>query len=221
MRRVFLEPCWPDSWKLSYHYDLSEVYDEPTHLGYAYAYAERRAQTLRLVTEVLQPGATILDVAAAQGNFSLALAELGFRVTWNDLRSELADYVRLKHDRGHIEYVAGNAFELEFARPFDAVLITEVIEHVAHPDAFLAGAAALVRPGGYVVMTTPTAAGFRNSCRASPTVPIRVCSSPRNWSERRGYISCCTPTRCTVSLAAGLAVERLALSRTSDDGASS
>ena len=162
MKRVQPQPAWPPSWKESYFYDQSEIYGEISHHGYAYAYENRRRETLRLLTEVLALGASILDIAAAQGNFSLTLAELGFDVTWNDLRPELADYVRLKYERGKICYAAGNAFELSFPSPFDAVLITEVIEHVAHPDDFLAKAAALVRPGGYIVMTTPNGGYFKN-----------------------------------------------------------
>lgn len=162
VKRVELQRDWPQSWKESHFYDQSEIYGQISHHGYAYAYENRRRQTLRLLTEVLSPRARILDIAAAQGNFSLALAELGFDVTWNDLRSELADYVRLKHERGQIQYAAGNAFELDFPSLFDAVLITEVIEHVAHPDDFLAKAAALVRPGGYIVMTTPNGGYFKN-----------------------------------------------------------
>jgi len=162
MKRVYIEENWPDSWKYSYPYDLEEVYGEITNRGYAYAYDHRRKQTLRLLTEVLTPGARILDVAAAQGNFSIALAEMGYKVTWNDLREALADYVRLKHDRGEIHFAPGNAFELNFPSPFDAVLITEIIEHVAHPDDFLLKTAQLVKPGGYVVMTTPNGAYFRN-----------------------------------------------------------
>ena len=162
MKRIESQPDWPQSWKESHFYDQGEIYGQISDRGYAYAYANRRRETLRLVTEVLSPGARILDVAAAQGNFSLALAELGFDVTWNDLRAELADYVRLKHERGKIEFAAGNAFELAFPALFDAVLITEIIEHVAHPDDFLAKAAALVRPGGYIVMTTPNGGYFKN-----------------------------------------------------------
>lgn len=163
MKRIEPQRDWPPSWKESYFYDQSEIYGEISHHGYAYAYANRRDQTLRLLTEVLEPGARILDVAGAQGNFSLALAELGFDVTWNDLRTELADYVRLKQERGKITFAPGNAFELQFPSLFDAVLITEIIEHVAHPDDFLAKAAALVRPGGSIVMTTPNGGYFKNS----------------------------------------------------------
>lgn len=162
MKRVEPHPSWPQSWKDSYFYDQSEIYGQISHYGYAYAYENRRRETLRLLTETLAPGARILDIAAAQGNFSLALAELGYDVTWNDLRAELAGYVRLKHERGQIQFAAGNAFELQFPSLFDAVLITEIIEHVAHPDDFLAKAAALVRPGGYIVMTTPNGGYFKN-----------------------------------------------------------
>src|ERR1051325_622938 len=163
MKRIEPRPDWPQSWKESFFYDQSEIYGEISHHGYAYAYENRRRETLRVLTEVLSPGARILDIAAAQGNFSLALAELGFDVTWNDLRADLADYVRLKYERGKIDYAAGNAFELKFPSLFDAVLITEVIEHVAHPDDFLVKAAALVRPGGYIVMTTPNGGYFKNT----------------------------------------------------------
>jgi 2-polyprenyl-3-methyl-5-hydroxy-6-metoxy-1,4-benzoquinol methylase len=163
MKRVYIQENWPKSWKYSYTYDLEEIYGEFTNRGYAYAYDHRRKQVLRLLTERLAPDARILDIAAAQGNFSIALAEMGYNVTWNDLREDLADYVRLKQQSGKIEFAPGNAFELNFPAPFDAILIAEIIEHVAHPDEFLRKAAQLVKPGGYIVMTTPNGAYFRNT----------------------------------------------------------
>ncbi len=154
--------CWPESWRKSFEYDQLEIYGHRARSGYARAYASRRAATLRLLTEAVPRGSSVLDVAAAQGNFSLALAELGYRVTWNDLRADLADYVRLKYETGSITFAPGNAFELAFAERFDAILATEVIEHVAHPDEFLRQLAGLVRPGGVLIVTTPNGAYFRN-----------------------------------------------------------
>ena len=43
---------------------------------------------MALIEKYLVPGSRIIDIAAAQGNFSLHLAEAGYRVTWNDLRDD-------------------------------------------------------------------------------------------------------------------------------------
>lgn len=153
---------WPASWQRCYAYDKLEVFGDLSHRGYVYAYQNRRRMALSLLTEGLATGARVIDVAAAQGNFSLALAEMGYRVTWNDLRGDLVGYVKAKHERGSLEFAPGNAFELRFDEPFDAVLATEVIEHVAHPDRFLRQLVTLTRPGGCIVITTPNGGYLRN-----------------------------------------------------------
>jgi 2-polyprenyl-3-methyl-5-hydroxy-6-metoxy-1,4-benzoquinol methylase len=163
MKTISLPADSPASWQLSYTYDLLEIYNSLERRGYTYAYKNRQAKTLAAIDAVASPGARILDLAAAQGNFSLALAERGYEVTWNDLRAELIDYVKQKHETGVIHYAAGNGFELEFPALFDVVLIAEVIEHVAHPDDFLRKVASLVKPGGHIVMTTPNGGYFRNN----------------------------------------------------------
>jgi len=213
MRRVHAEATWPESWKLSYAYDLEEVYGEITHRGYAAAYRERRRHTLNLIAEVLPPGSRILDIAAAQGNFSIALAEMGYRVTWNDLRAELADYVRLKHERGDLAFAPGNAFDLAFEQPFDSVLATEIIEHVAHPDRFLVNVAALVRPGGHIVLTTPNGAYFRNRLPKFSDCPDPgVFEAGQFKPNADGHIFLLYPDELRdMSVRAGLELERLLL----------
>ena len=163
MKQVTLQNNWLESWKHSYPYDLMEIYGEKAKTGYAYAYVNRRQHTIESVKKIARKGAKILDVAAAQGNFSLSLAELGYDVTWNDLRAELVDYVKLKYEHGMINYAPGNVFKLGFENEFDVVLITEVIEHVAHPDEFLQKISQMVKPGGYIIMSTPNGEYFRNN----------------------------------------------------------
>lgn len=210
MKQLVPQPDWPAAWREAHAYDRLEIYGERFNRGYAYAYAARRAVTLELVRAAAAPGARILDVAAAQGNFTLALAELGYRVTWNDLRAELADYVRLKHARGDVTYAPGNAFELGFRAEFDAVLIAEVIEHVAHPDEFLRQAAAMVSPGGAVIMSTPNGAYFKNRLPR-----FSACADPAQFEAGQfkpnadGHIFLLWPDETrTLAARAGLRVER-------------
>ena len=160
MKTVTPATDWPDSWRHVYGFDRVEVYGDRSNPGHTRAYRNRAGHVLEMAESVLQRGARVLDIAAAQGNYSLWLAERGYDVTWNDLRADLEGYVRLKWERGTVRYAPGNAFELAFPAPFDLVVVTEIIEHVAHPDEFLRTAAALVRPGGHVLLSTPNGGYF-------------------------------------------------------------
>jgi len=162
MKRIDYQDNWHETWKYSYPYDLLEIYSDTSLLGYAYAYETRRNHTLELIQKVAKPNAKILDIAAAQGNFSLLLAELGYEVTWNDLRAELIDYVKLKWERGQVSYAPGNVLSQKFDSKFDVILMGEVIEHVAHPDEFLRKISEFLKPNGHIVMTTPNGEYFLN-----------------------------------------------------------
>lgn len=162
MRRPTPNADWPSAWKLSFHYDLMEIFEESPRSGYARAYQARSAATLRLLARVAPPGSSVLDVAGGQGNFSIRLADLGYEVTWNDLRADLVEYIKQKTDAHNIRFRPGNILEQRFEQPFDVIVACEVIEHVAHPDEFLRQLASLVRPGGHILLTTPNGEYFRN-----------------------------------------------------------
>lgn len=161
-----MSPAAPESWRLSRVYDGLELGDDDINPGYTSGYETRAGLALDAVRRHAPPAGRVLDIAAAQGNFSLQLASEGFLVTWNDLRGELVDYVRLKSPIAEfLTFVAGNAFELDAAHEgaYDIVLATEVIEHTAHPDEFLRQASRLAKPGGAIVLTSPNGQYFRNS----------------------------------------------------------
>ena len=102
------------------------------------------------------PTGHVLDIGCAQGNFALALAERGYRVAAMDLRPSFLKYLQMKYERGALTCMAASIEHFPF-RPaqFDVILLGEVLEHVAEPENLLATVAALLKPGGILLATTP------------------------------------------------------------------
>ncbi|MEN2785439.1 methyltransferase domain-containing protein [Sphingomonas qilianensis] len=164
--RLDAQPGWPESWRVSQHHDDVEIWGRKSNPGYTRMYHQRRDRVLSALRSVAAPGARVLDLAAAQGNFSLAAAAMGYDVTWNDLRADLIDYVKLKSPlAARLHFHPGNIFDVsdDVAGTFDVALALEVVEHVAHPDAFLAQLAKVVRPGGHIIISTPNGGYFLNT----------------------------------------------------------
>jgi 2-polyprenyl-6-hydroxyphenyl methylase/3-demethylubiquinone-9 3-methyltransferase len=136
-------------------FDLRDIDASNPYDFWRLKYLDRIHAILRRVRYYARPGARTLEIGAAQGNISLLLAEAGYDATAVDLRKDFLDYSRKKYERGSMNWICGNAFELPFEAQFDAVILAEIIEHVAHPDDLIARSLTLVAPGGILVVTTP------------------------------------------------------------------
>lgn len=219
MHRTTCDDSWPESWKLSCFYDELEIGDSRRDLGYTYQYMVRRRRSLQRIKELVPPGGTILDVAGAGGNFTLPLAEQGFHVTWNDLRSDLVGFVKLKYDFGDIEFSPGNVFDFTavWASRFDGILAAEIIEHVAHPDEFLICLTGMLKPGGRLFLTTPNGRYFRNHHpRFSDCPDPSVYESSQFKPNADGHIFLLDSEECRMlATQAGLEVERIELTTNS------
>lgn len=215
MKRVEFNSSWPESVKLSHLYDALEFWGDRSNLGYTYAYKRRFDTAIRLVGQAAAPPARVLDLAAAQGNFTLKLAELGYDVVWNDLRGELVDYVRMKYEFGSVNYLPGNIFEIapEKIGRFDVILATEIIEHVAHPDQFLTKLASLLNDNGTIVLTTPNGSYFRNRLpRFSDCPDPSVFETVQFRPNSDGHIFLLHPDElAAIARQAGLQVKQLVL----------
>lgn len=211
---------WPESWHLSWRHDVNEVGEGPAprrFLGHRLSYRKRLASVLGLLAKAVPAPARILDLAAAQGNFSLYLAKKGYAVTWNDLREELEGYVRQKADLAGLSltYRPGNILSVDpkTLEPFDAVLAGEVLEHVAHPDRFMQSIAHLVKPGGYLILTTPNGGYFLNRLpRFSDHPDPSVFEQAQFKPDSDGHIFLLHEDELrSLSQKAGLTVEKLVL----------
>ena len=104
------------------------------------------------------PEKPVLDVGCGGGILSEAMARAGARVLGIDLSQAVLDVAELHALEGKVavEYRAIAAEELAQERPgaFNLVTCMEMLEHVPDPAAAVRALAALVKPGGDVIVST-------------------------------------------------------------------
>jgi 2-polyprenyl-6-hydroxyphenyl methylase/3-demethylubiquinone-9 3-methyltransferase len=103
-------------------------------------------------------GLRLLDIGCGGGLLSEPMTRLGFRVTGVDASERnIATAATHAAEQGlSIDYRASTAEALVEAgeAPFDVILNMEVIEHVADPGEYLRTCAALMKPGGLMIVAT-------------------------------------------------------------------
>jgi 2-polyprenyl-6-hydroxyphenyl methylase / 3-demethylubiquinone-9 3-methyltransferase len=112
----------------------------------------RKAEGLRPLA-----GLTLLDIGCGGGLVCEPMARMGAAVTGVDpATANIA--AAMRHAEGQGLTIGYRAIEAEQlvaqGVTFDVVLCLEVVEHVPDPAAFLETCAALVRPGGVLVLST-------------------------------------------------------------------
>ncbi len=128
----------------------------PTRVGYIRDILAEAAKTADGSEKSLE-NLSILDIGCGAGILSEPLAGLGATMTSIDPAPANIDVARSHAgDCGlAIDYRATTAEDLAATgAAFDAVLIMEVVEHVHDRSAFVATAASMVKPGGFLFAAT-------------------------------------------------------------------
>jgi len=115
-------------------------------------------RTAYVATHVDLRGARVADVGCGGGLLSEALARAGANVTGIDLSYKVIDIAKLHLYESNltVDYRVQSSSDLAAAEPacFDAVCCMELIEHVPDPAALVQDLAAMLRPGGWLFMST-------------------------------------------------------------------
>ena len=148
---------------------------------------QRRLETLvdEFLGDADLEGRRVLEVGCGLGMFSERLARRGGEVTACDLGPSLVEATRR---RVGCEAVVADALALEEqfgSGVFDGVLSSECVEHTPNPERAVRQMARVLRPGGWLSLSTPNRV-WSPVVRAASAVKLRPFSGLENFSSWRG-----------------------------------
>ena len=112
---------------------------------------ERNVKSLNCLS-----GLRVLDIGCGAGLLCEPFTRLGAQVIGVDASASNIAAAKLHADRGHlsIDYRCTTPEEMDVRERFDIVLAMEVVEHVVDVGVFLGRCAAMLKPGGMMVVST-------------------------------------------------------------------
>jgi SAM-dependent methyltransferase len=147
--------------------ELGEIYGpdyvlagESDTAGAAMVLRSKRATADHYLDLLAQAGVpargTLLEIGCGAGNFLVRAADRGFDVTGLEYSPYAAERAR-KNLGGRGQVLVGEISSLaHLSNAYDVCVLCDVIEHVRHPDEFVRDILRLLRPGGALLVVTPS-----------------------------------------------------------------
>jgi ubiquinone/menaquinone biosynthesis C-methylase UbiE len=100
----------------------------------------------------VQPGERVLDIGSGIGVVAHHIAEkAGARVVAIDINSSNIEQARRRYPHPGVEYRVGDALKETLKGPFDVIILSNVLHHLADRTAFLRALQAKVRPSRFLI----------------------------------------------------------------------
>ncbi len=114
------------------------------------------------------PEAKILDIGCGNGNISLALGSIGYHVTGVDIDQMSINTASSRNTFSNVKFEVLDANSFSMNDAFDAVVCSEVLEHLTKPYELSESIYRILKPGGVFVATVPNGYGPREMLITRP-----------------------------------------------------
>jgi 2-polyprenyl-3-methyl-5-hydroxy-6-metoxy-1,4-benzoquinol methylase len=120
---------------------------------------------LNFIVECVQrlnsPSIKILDIGCGNGNISLALGALGYEVIGIDVDPMSIEMAKSRNVFSTVSFQVLDANSFAVQDVFDAIICSEVLEHLTKPKELTESIYKILKPGGVFVATVPNGYGPR------------------------------------------------------------
>lgn len=135
-----------------------------------------------VLKQSLPPNGRILDVGCGNGVISRHLGKLGFNVLGIDVSEKTIETARSLTTLPNVKFMTKSAEELVASgERYDAVICSEVLEHLSNPGALLDVLYQTLTENGKLIVTVPNGRGPRETFVTKPVLRMR---SKNNWLWR-------------------------------------
>ncbi len=128
----------------------------------------------------LAKGVRTLDVGCNAGDLMAALEERGCEAWGVDISENGVKFAKKYFGLQHAYAISSeDFFRLSDLPQFDVITLFEIVEHVEDPEGLVRGAAKLLKPGGTLVLSTPSRERFFVTSISSDPPPGHL----TRWNE--------------------------------------
>lgn len=137
------------------------------------------------LNSALSANANILDVGCGNGVISRYLGRYGFKITGIDVSEKAIEKAKQLNHYSNVSFVTKSAEELMAnGAKYDAIICSEVLEHLTDPDALLKTLYKSLSVNGKLIITVPNGKGPRESIITKPVLKLRRNNKAWNLLQR-------------------------------------
>ncbi len=131
------------------------------------------------LNENIAPNSNVLDVGCGNGLISISLGKTGHNVLGIDISEKAIEKAKEKNNLLNVHFSVAGAEQLsETTTKYDAVICSEVLEHLNEPSSLLQYIYKSLKDDGILIVTVPNGKGPRETLITKPIIAMQ---KKDNW----------------------------------------